>query len=47
MLVRRLVLVFSIVICGLLALAVGALGAGGGLAPGSYTFNSKSASAFF
>lgn len=48
MLVRRLVLVFSIVVCGLLALAVGVLGAGGGgLAPGSYTFTSKSASAFF
>ncbi|HKW72472.1 MAG TPA: hypothetical protein VJQ08_06575 [Candidatus Dormibacteraeota bacterium] len=48
MLVRRLVLVLSIVVTGLLALAVGVLGAGsGGLAPGSYTFTNKSASAFF
>lgn len=47
MLVRRLVLVLSIVVTGLLALAVGVLGAGGGLAPGSYAFTSKSASAFF
>jgi hypothetical protein len=47
MLVRRLVLVFSIVFCGSLALAVAAVAAGGGLAPGQYTFTSHSASALF
>lgn len=46
MLVRRLVLVFSIVFCGILALAVGVAGAGGGLGPGQFTFKSQSASAF-
>ena len=47
MLVRRLVLVFSIVCCAFLALAVGVFGAGGGLGPGSYTFKSTSANASF
>ena len=44
---RRLVLVLSIVFCGSLALAAGAVAAGGGLAPGSYTFQNISASAQF
>jgi hypothetical protein len=48
MLVRRLVLVFSIVFCGSLALAAAAVAAGGGgLAPGQYTFTNVGATAFF
>ena len=49
MVVRRLVLVFSIVFCGSLALAAAAVaaGGGGGLGPGSFTFTNTSASAFF
>ena len=48
MVVRRFVLVLSIVLCGSLAIAAAALAAGGGgLAPGSYTFKNTSASAFF
>jgi hypothetical protein len=43
---RRLVLVFSIVVCGSLALAAVA-SAAGGLGPGKYTFHSSSATAFF
>jgi len=48
MFIRRLVLVFSIVVCGSLALAAAALAAGGGgLAPGQYSFADTSANAFF
>ncbi len=48
MIVRRLVLLVSIAFCGSLALAAGAVAAGGGgLAPGQYTFNDVSANAFF
>jgi hypothetical protein len=47
MIVRRLVLVFSIVLCGSLALTAAALAAGGPLPPGDYTFSSTSANAFF
>jgi hypothetical protein len=47
MIVRRLALVFSIVICGSLALAAAAVAAGGGLGPGNYTFTSTAANAFF
>ena len=47
MIVRRLALVFSIVICGSLALAAAAAAAGGGLGPGSYAFTSTAANAFF
>ena len=47
MIVRRLALVFSIVVCGSLALAAAASAAGGGLGPGKYTFTSSAANAFF
>jgi hypothetical protein len=47
MLIRRLVLVVSIVFTGSLALAAAATAAGGGLSPGNYTFSSMSANAFF
>jgi hypothetical protein len=47
MFVRRLVLAFSIFVTGSLALAVAAVAAGGGLAPGNYTFTNRSADAFF
>lgn len=47
MIVRRLVLVLSIVFCGSLALAAAAVAAGGGLGPGTFTFTNKSATAFF
>ena len=47
MFVRRLVLVFSIAICGSLAFAAAALAAGGGLGAGNYSFTSRSADAFF
>lgn len=49
MIVRRLVLVISIVFCGSLAFAAASLaaGGGGGLGPGSFTFTNTSASAFF
>lgn len=47
MVLRRLVLVFSIVFCGSLALAAAAVAAGGPLGPGSYTFSSTSANALF
>lgn len=47
MIIRRLVLVFSIVLCGSLGLAAAALAAGGGLAAGQYSFNDTSANAFF
>jgi hypothetical protein len=48
MIVRRLVLVFSIVFCGSLALAAAAVAAvPGPLPPGDYTFSSTSANAFF
>ncbi|HEX2646851.1 MAG TPA: hypothetical protein VHO95_06460 [Candidatus Dormibacteraeota bacterium] len=46
MFLRRLLLVFSIVLCGLLALAA-AGNAAGFLGPGKYTFHSTSADAFF
>ncbi len=46
MFTRRLVLVFSIVICGSLALATAAVAAGG-MGPGKYTFHSTGANAFF
>jgi hypothetical protein len=46
MLIRRLVLVFAIVLCGSLALAAAAVAAGG-MGPGKYTFNSSAAKAFF
>jgi hypothetical protein len=46
MFARRLVLVFSIVICGSLALATAAIAAGG-MGPGKYTFHSTGANAFF
>jgi hypothetical protein len=45
MIVRRLALVFSIVICGSLALAAAAAAAG--LGPGQYSFTNTSANAFF
>src|SRR5437868_547887 len=50
MIVRRLVLILSIVFCGSLALAAGAVAAGsggGGLPPGDYSFTGNSASALF
>lgn len=48
MIVRRLVLVFSIVVCGSLAMAAAALAAGsGGLPPGQTLFSETSANAFF
>jgi hypothetical protein len=47
MIIRRLVLVFSIVVCSSLALATAVFGAGGGLTPGQYSFNDTSANAFF
>ena len=47
MIIRRLALVFSIAICGSLALAAAASAAGGGLGPGKYTFTSSAANAFF
>jgi len=47
MFIRRLVLVFSIVVCGSLALAAAALAAGGGLPPGQTIFSETSANAFF
>ena len=47
MFIRRLVLVFSIVVCGSLALAAAALAAGGGLPPGQTLFSDTSANAFF
>lgn len=47
MILRRLTLVFSLVICGSLALAAAAVAASGGLAPGEYTFASTSANAVF
>jgi hypothetical protein len=46
MVLRRLVLVFSIVFCGSLALAAAATAAGG-MGPGKYTFHSAAANAFF
>jgi hypothetical protein len=46
MIVRRLVLVFSILLCGSLALAAAAAAAGG-MGPGKYTFHSSAANAFF
>ena len=46
MFLRRLLLVFSIVLCGSLALAAAA-SAAGFLGPGKYTFHSSSADAFF
>lgn len=47
MFVRRIVLAFSIVLCGSLALAAAVLAAGGGFGPGKYTFSSTSANATF
>jgi hypothetical protein len=47
MFIRRLVLAFSIVLCGSLALAAAALAAGGGLPPGQTIFSETSANAFF
>jgi hypothetical protein len=46
MILRRLLLVFSTVLCGSIALAAAA-SAAGGLGPGKYTFTSSSADAFF
>jgi hypothetical protein len=45
MIVRRLVLVFSIALCGSLALAAGAYAAGGGFGPGKMSFSSTAANA--
>lgn len=47
MFVRRLVLVFSIVVTGSLALAAAAYAAGGGFGPGKYSFSGTSANATF
>ena len=47
MFIRRLVLVFSIVVCRSLALAAAELAAGGGLPPGQTLFSETSANAFF
>ena len=47
MLVRRLVLVLSTVVVTSLGFVVGVVAAGGGLAPGSYTFTNFGASATF
>jgi len=47
MIVRRIVLVFSLVLCGSLALAAAALAAGGGFGPGKSTFSSTAANATF
>lgn len=47
MIIRRLVMVLSIVTCGSLAMAAAAFAAGGGLGPGKYSFNSTSATADF
>ena len=47
MIVRRLTLVLSIVVCGSLALAAAALAAGGFLPPGQYSSNDTSANAYF
>jgi hypothetical protein len=46
-LLRKLVLVISIVFCGSLGLAAAVVAAGGGLGPGVYTFTNKDASAYF
>jgi hypothetical protein len=46
-LLRRLALTLSIVLVGSLALAAAAIAAGGGLAPGEYTFTNTSADASF
>jgi hypothetical protein len=45
--IRRLVLVFSIVVCGSLALATAAFSAGGGFGPGQTIFSNTNANAFF
>jgi hypothetical protein len=47
MIVRRLVLVLSIVVCGSLAMAAAVFGAGGGLGPGQTLFSDTNANAFF
>jgi hypothetical protein len=47
MIVRRLVMVLSVVAVGSLALAAAAFAAGGGFGPGKYSFNSTSAYAEF
>ncbi|HKV88687.1 MAG TPA: hypothetical protein VJT78_11890 [Candidatus Dormibacteraeota bacterium] len=47
MFVRRLILAFSIVLCGSLALAAAALAAGSGFGPGKSTFSSTGANASF
>lgn len=47
MFLRRLVLAASIFITGSLALAAAGVAAGGGLAPGNYSFANRSADAFF
>src|ERR1700704_2942130 len=47
MIFRRLALVFSIAICGSVALAAAASAAGGGLGPGKYSFTSSAANALF
>lgn len=47
MFARRLAVVFGIVFGVSLALAAAAVAAGGGLAPGDYTFSGQSANAFF
>jgi hypothetical protein len=47
MVFRRLAMVFSIAICGSLALAAAGLAAGGGLGPGTYVFTSTGANAYF
>src|SRR5258708_25517651 len=47
MIVRRLVLVLSIVLCGSLAMAAAVFGAGGGLGAGPTLFSDTNANAFF
>ena len=47
MFLRRLILAFSVFITGSMALAGGAVAAGGGLGPGNYSFTNRSADAFF
>lgn len=47
MIVRRLVLVLSIVVCGSLAMAAAVFGAGGGLGPGQTLFSDTNANASF
>src|SRR5258708_20172963 len=47
MIVRRFVLVLSIVVCGSLAMAAAVFGAGSALGPGQTLFSDTNANAFF